>query len=219
MRGRRIIAVWLMVCLLLAAGSACAQSSYQTLCSQNGVTSPDAGAWLEIPSVGLTLPVMQHPQDDAFYASHDARGNESPTGTLYTQPTYNRADFSDPVTIVYGSSANEYAPYGRLQEWYSGSFDKCRTIYLHLPQETREYTVFAALPYSSIHILHYYDFSVARRYDSFFSTVFSTRALGMHLDESNKPAHGTGHVLILSASLRGDKSQRYLVMAGQVTSR
>lgn len=216
MRGRRIFAVWLAVCLLLAAGSACAQSSYQSLCSQNGVSSPNAAAWLEIPGAGLSLPVMQHPEDDAYYASRDARGNESPTGTLYTQATYNKADFSDPVTIIYGSSAHEYAPYGKLQEWYSGSFDKCRTIYLHTPAETREYAVFAALPYSSIHILHYYDFSVARRYENFFNTVFSTRALGMHLDEDSRPAPGGGHVLILSASLRGDKTQRYLVMAKQV---
>lgn len=217
MRGRKVIAVWLMLCLLLAAGSACAQGSFASLNSQNGITSPDAGAWLEIPGAHLSLPVMQHPEDDAYYASHDARGSESAAGALYTQKTYNVADFSDPVTIIYGSSAHDRAPFGRLQEMYSGSFDQCRTLYLHLPQETREYAVFAALPYSSIHILHYYDFRVERRYNSFFNSVFSTRALGMHLDEDNKPAHGTGHVIILSASLRGDKSQRYLVMAKQVT--
>ena len=217
MRGKRAAAFWLTLCLVLSAGSAWAQEGFAALNSQNGVTTPDVGAWLEIPGASLLQPVMQHPEDDAFYQAHDARGSQSAAGALYTQKTYNAADFSDPVTIIYGSSAHDLAPFGKLQELFSGSFDQCRTLYLHLPQETREYTVFAALPYSSIHILHYYDFRVERRYNSFFSSVFSTRALGMHLDEDNKPAFGAGHVLILSASLRGDHTQRYLVMAKQVT--
>ena len=211
MKIRRLLAV--CAALWLMCSQACAENSFYSLCIDHGITSEDACAWLESPDTGYAKPVMRHPEDDAYYASHDARGNENAVGTLYMQPTYNAADFSDPVTLVYGSSTHDAAPLGMLQEWFSGSFDKYRTIYLHLPQKTREYTVFAALPYSSIHVLHYYDFRVERRYTSFFDSVFSTRALGMHLDEDNHPTPETDHVLILSTSLRGDKTQRYLVMA------
>ena len=133
-------------------------------------------------------------------------------GTLYTQAAYNADDFSDPVTVVYGGSGQEESPLRNLQQIYSGSFDACRTIYLHLPEGTEEYTVFAAVPYSSIHILHYYNFRSEQRFVSFFENVYQTRKLGMHLDSVLKPEPGET-VLILSTSHRGDSEQRYLVMA------
>ena len=151
------------------------------------------------------------------YAKHGADGTENAWGALYIQTRYNAADGSDPVILVYGSSAAEGAPFRKLQETFSGSFDSCKTLYLHMPDGTKEYAVFAALPYSSIHILHYYDFRNVRRYEAFFDGVFSTRVLGMHLDEANRPEPGKDQVLILSTGLRGDSLQRYLVMAKLVS--
>lgn len=206
------------VCACLLALTAClssgalAESRYEALCRENPVRQEHTAAWIEIPGGGYCSPVMQHDQDDSFYAGHDASGAEAETGALYTQKTYNAADFSDPVTVIYGSSKAEGAPFRDLQQTYSGSFDECRRILLHLPEETVEYEVFAAVPYTSIHILHYYDFSVQRRYESFFADVYSTRLLGMHLDEAGKPGF-PDKVLILSTGLRGDNMQRYLVMA------
>lgn len=217
MRRRKAGGVCLAILLCLACGCAAAESSYQSLCAQAGLENPDVIAWLEIPGASICEPVLRHPEDDAYYAKHSADGTEKVYGSLYVQATYNAGDFSDPVTLVYGSSATETAPFGMLQELYSGSFEQCRVLYLHTAEGTREYVVFAAIPYSSIHILHYYDFHNARRYNSFFDGVFSTRALAMHLDESNRPEPGTDQVLILSTGLRGDSLQRYLVMAKLVT--
>lgn len=215
MKIRTGIFICLALVLCVMAG-AFAESSYQILSDRTGIPTAHVDAWLEIPGAGFTQPVMRHPQEDAYYAKHDAQGRESETGMLYVQAGYNAAGFSDPVTLIYGSSAKTGAPLWTLQEMYSGSFDKLRTILLHLPDGTREYQVFAAVPYSSIHILHYYDFTVERRFNAFFNAVFSTRALGMHLDENNRPVP-TDRVLILSTSVRGDKTQRYLVMAKLAT--
>lgn len=215
MKIRNALIACLLLCLLVTGATAGSvlDNSYDTLCLRNGLDNPYLTAWLEIPGTEMCRPVMQHPQDDGFYARHNPNGTESDTGSLYTQHAYNAFDFSDPVTLIYGSSADEVAPFGMLQEMYSGSYDQLRTIYLHLPGQTLEYRVFAALPYSSLHILHYYDFTVPRRFNSFFNNVFSTRALAMHLDEDNRPEPVKDRVLILSTSVRGDKTQRYLVMA------
>lgn len=204
---RACLAVWLIACMGIAAAE-----TYDTLCDAGSADRADTAAWIEIPGADMCLPVMQHATDDSFYSSHDPSGVESPTGALYTQAAYNAADFSDPVTVIYGSSKSEGAPLRDMQEIFSGSFDKCRDITVYLPDRTLEYKVFAAVPYSSVHILHYYDFSQQRRYDSFFDGVYSTRMLGMHLDEDNRPEFGD-QVLILSTGLRGDGMQRYLVMA------
>ena len=203
----------LLLCVLSTAG---AETSYDTLRQQTGVPAPHLEGWLEIPGAGYVQPIMRHPQDDSFYAGRDAKAREASGGSLYVQPTYNASGFADPVTLVYGSSANENAPFAELQKTFSGSFETCRTLLVHTRDGTSEYRVFAALPYASTHILHYYDFTVARRYKTFFDSVFSTRALGMHLDEAERPTP-KDKVLILSTSVRGDKTQRYLVMAKLVT--
>lgn len=215
------VRVW-CICLLAwcvwCMGAASAQTTYDVLCDESRLEKSNVTAWIEVKEASFCQPVMQHPQDDAYYSSHDSRDRESTGGALYTQASYNSREFSDPVTIIYGSSSKEGAVFRNLQELYSGHFDVCRKIYLHLPEETREYEVFAAIPYSSVHILHYYDFSMERRFTSFFDDVFSTRVLGMHLVEEDRPEIGD-KVLILSTGLRGDNLQRYLVMAKLVTNK
>ena len=213
---RRRYMIW-CVCLMawLIGSCAVAESQYDTLCRENTVTKAHAAAWIEIPGASFSQPVMRHDSDDSFYASHDAAGAESEYGTLYIQAGYNAGNFSDPVTVIYGSSKKEGAPLRNLQETFSGRFEECSEILLHTPGETLRYEVFAAVPYSSIHILHYFDFRVERRYNGFFDSVYSTRLLGMHLNEEKRPMFGD-RVLILSTGIRGDNMQRYLVMAKQI---
>lgn len=216
MRKPRVLAL-LLSALLYLGSTGTAESPWEALCRQHGLTGDSVSAWLEIPGADLCEPVMRHPADDIFYASHAPDGSPDPFGALFVQARYNAGDLSDPVTIIYGSSAGAGAPLRDLQESYSGSFDACRILYLHTPAGTQEYLVFAALPYSSLHILHYYNFRLAKRYDSFFDSVFSTRALGMHLDGDNRPSAGIDQVVILSTALRGDPLQRYLVMAKRIS--
>lgn len=211
----RIWCAWLMALFLVLTGSAAAaEPTYEALCSDAGLTESDVCAWLEIPGSGLLLPVMQHAQDVSFYLNHDSSGQENASGALYTEVTYNARDFSDPVTVIYGKRRNDGSMFGSLQEWYSGAFDANSTIRLYLPDETREYTAFAAVPYSGIHLLYYHNFQNERIYRSFFEDVYSTRKIGVQLKNELKPEPGDG-VIILSTSLKGDAAQRYLVMAKQ----
>jgi len=205
----------LLIALLLAIGIASAEteSIYDRLNAGASLNaSSDVCAWLEIPGTGFVQPVMQHASDVSFYLDHDAGGNENPSGALYTEFTYSAADFSDPVTVIYGKRRSDGSMFGSLQEWFSGSFDKLPVIRLHMPEGTREYQVFAAVPYSGIHLLYYNDFRYPQVYNSFFDSVYSTRRLGVQLADDLRPVPGEA-VIILSTGLRGDTSQRYLVMA------
>lgn len=204
--------ICLLACWLLVCGMCAAESKYEALNAEAGLSNPDVIGWLEIPGGSIRMPVMRHPTDDAYYAKHDAAGRETSTGALYVQAQYNGGAFTDPVTLIYGSSGEEEAPLRWLQELYSGSFGQCRQLLMHTPDGTKEYTVFAAVPYKSMHILYYYDFHNEKRYERFFDEVFSVRALGMQLSAEERPEAGKDRVLILSTSVRGDASQRYLVM-------
>lgn len=202
----------LLIVALIFMGTAFGETQFDSLCSATNVVQSDVIAWLEIPSADFCQPIMYSKTDDAFYSAHDASGAESDLGALFVQSAYNASDFGEKVTIIYGSSQTDGAPFRDLQETYSGRFYECQRILLHLPNQTKEYAVFAAIPYSSIHILYYYDFFVERRFDAFFDGVYETRRMGMQLDEEYHPCFDD-RVLILSTGLRGDKMQRYLVMA------
>ena len=214
MKSRIMLCIILLLCMAFSYSAA--ENSYQILCKQHKIDGADVIAWLEIPGASICEPIMMHAQDDGYYSTHGPDGKKNGFGSAYVQKKYNPSGFSDPLTMVYGSSAVVNAPFRNLQETYSGQYEQCREVYIHLPEETREYSVFAALPHSSIHVLHYYDFNIERRFNSFFDSVFSTRALGMHLDEENRPQFAEDQVVVLSTALRGDNLQRYLVMAREI---
>lgn len=212
---RRVAAAAAALIILLSACAAAQEDkTFESLLGAAGETfnRQHAGAFLEIPGAGILLPVMQHPEDDGYYLEHNAFGEESEGGALYTQATYTSFDFSDPVTVIYGRRMDDETMFGSLQRLYSDSFDEVKDIVLYLPGEIREYTAVAAVPFSNIHLLYYYNFRLSRIYEAFFDEVYAVRRPGAQLDRTERPESGDD-VLILSTGLKGDATQRYLVIA------
>ena len=176
--------------------------------------NPEICAWLEIPDTRIDYPVVQSPDDDKKYLTKAYNGSRYVGGALFTEATYNGTDFNDPVTIIYGHTMNSGMLFGDLQKNYSSAsgFEKNKSITLYLPGEVRQYTVFAAVPYDRIHILHTYDFTNAYWYGRFFTDVGRIRAIGANFDRDSFPVPGD-RVLILSVCLNEDTAKRYLVMA------
>ena len=180
-------------------------------------SNPDVYAWITVPGTVIDYPVVQSQTDDSFYLNHNSSKRRSQAGALFTERAYNSRDFSDPVTIIYGHRLKSGALFGELQAFYSSRerFDRYRTVHVRLPEQELTYEIFAALPYDSRHILYNYDFSNHRIYQAFFREILTTRAMSANVDTecdlSEQP-----RILILSTGLRGDRSQRYLVMAKQV---
>ena len=84
---------------------------------------------------------------------------------------------------------------------------------LYLPNgELKQYTVFAAVIQPDSHILHYNNFYSKRVFTRYFDSIYATRRLGIVLDEQQRPEPGD-EVVILSTCIKGDSTQRYLVMA------
>lgn len=176
--------------------------------------NPDIHAWLEIEGTNVDYPVLQSPTDDERYLNHTVEGDVHVCGSLFTQATYNSTDFDDPVTIIYGHTMMSGVFFGQLQDVYSdaGSFREHQKIRIYLPGETREYTVFAAVPYDTTHILHTYDFSKKYWYNRFFDGIFDIRDLTAQFDGENAPSYGD-RVVILSMCYKQSVTRRYLVMA------
>lgn len=212
---KRVLSALIALCLMISSCAFCEDArTYETLLTEyaDQINSQHAAAFLEIPGLDLLLPVMQHPEDNGFYLKHNALGEESDSGALYTEFTYNSFDFSDPVTVIYGRRMDDGSMFGSLQERYSGAFEDLREIRLYLPDGTQEYTVVAAVPFSNTHIMYSYNFRIGRIYEAFFDEVYATRRPGAQLDFEMRP-ESDEKALILSTGLRGDVTQRYLVIA------
>lgn len=212
---KKLLFILLALCLLVSSHAFSEEAkTYDTLLKEQAdqLNAGHVTAFLEIPGLDFLLPVMQHPEDNGFYLKHNALGEESASGALYTEFTYNSFDFSDPVTVIYGRRMEDGSMFGSLQEKYSGAFEDLREIRLYLPDGTNEYTVVAAVPFSNTHIMYSYNFRLSRIYEAFFDEVYATRRPGAQLDSEMRP-ESDEKVLILSTGLRGDVTQRYLVIA------
>lgn len=210
---KRLSALLMAVALCFAAASAEEQTAFERYCEEIKLENSDTQAWIEIPGTNISYPVMQHAQDDKYYLDHSCHGKNENYGALYTESQYNQFDFSDPVVVIYGHRMNNGSMLGTMQKYYSSAFDQYRTINVYLPSgEERQYTVFAAVLCSDLHLLHYNNFHSPRVFNRFFDDIFATRKLGITLDHQMRPEPDE-QVIVLSTCIKGDASQRYLVMA------
>lgn len=176
--------------------------------------NPDIYAWLYIPGTEVSYPILQREGEDDFYLRRNSQGESDTAGCLFTEGTYTRKDFSDPVTVVYGHCMRAGTMFGQLQSTYSvpGGIEGYRDIVVYLPERELRYEVFAAVPYNTRHILYYHDFTNPEVFEAFLERTLSVRSINASVDEEAEVTAGD-KLLILSTCLRGDSQQRYLVLA------
>lgn len=170
-------------------------------------------AWIDIPGTVVSFPIVQHPTDNSFYVRRNVDREWDAFGCIFTED-YNKTDFSDPVTVIYGHTTYNWTMFGPLQGTYSNSklFKENSKIKIYLPDTEYTYEVFAAVEYSNVHILHYYDFSSEIVYYAFFDDIMKIRTISSNTDRSKMPNYGD-KVIILSTCLYSGNKQRYLVLA------
>ena len=175
----------------------------------------DIYSWFQIPGTDISYPVVQHPTEDEHYLRLNIDGEHDTDGTLFTQHTHNGLDYTDPVTIIYGHRLRSGGMFGRLQEYYSDdeTFEKYQELVIYLPDRELHYTVFAAVPYGTEHIMYKYkDFKDKSQIDKFLKVIYATKSLGTKIDRSVEVGEDD-NILVLSTCLQGTNKQRYIVLA------
>ena len=133
------------------------------------------------------------------------------------ESAYNNADFTDPVTIIYGHRMNNGSMFGNVQALYSAepTFSDCKEIVVYRPDRALRFSVFAAVPFEKTPILYNYDFSKRRVFQGFIEQILSTSKSGAVIDNDIEVSH-EDQLLILSTCLKGNRDKRFLVCAAQV---
>ncbi|WP_051688382.1 class B sortase [Butyrivibrio sp. AE2032] len=173
----------------------------------------DIYAWIIIKDTNINYPVVQAPNNDKFYLTHNSDEEYSSAGAIFSEHVYNSRDFNDPVTILYGHHMQSGAMFGNLQNYCTTDefWDGEPVIKIYLPDRMLKYQVFAAVPYSRYHILVYNDFSNEEVYTKFFDDIMSTHSMEARFHEEYAPVFGD-KVVILSTCLIGNNSNRYIVL-------
>ena len=196
-----------------SAGSYACPVDFSALQAEN----TDIYAWLYIPGVGINEPLVQREDDSYYYLSHDSAGKKDSSGALFTEAAYNQKDFSDPAVVVYGMNTAKGRLFDGLQAAYSSpdGLKDFGEIIIYLPEETLRYQVFAACPFRSYHLLHYFNFGNENRYRAFLQAVDSVKTIdaNRNRDVAITPEDP---LLILSTPRTGSSNMSYLVLAKRI---
>lgn len=82
--------------------------------------NPDAAAWLEMPGLGVSLPVVQA-QDDQTYLHKGFSGESDPNGCLFIAAPQ-EGQTTDLYRVIYGHNIHTGAMFGQLTKYADENF-------------------------------------------------------------------------------------------------
>lgn len=180
--------------------------------------NPEVVGWIYIPNTGIDYPILQS-EDDEKYLSTDLNGDESPAGAIYIEK-YNNADFSDPVTLMYGHTVfddDEHKLEGMFSDLHlfeDPSFLEANPyIYIYTPQKTMKFQIFSALTFDDRYILGNYQFRDPADFQDYLDELRNTPGAIGNRDIS---VSQDSKILALSTCVGLDSDQRWLVNATQI---
>lgn len=78
--------------------------------------------WIQIPGIErINYPIVQHPDDNQFFLTHDWKGNAQDAGAIFINK-YSSSDFTDMNTILYGHRMRAGSMFGSLKCYADQSF-------------------------------------------------------------------------------------------------
>lgn len=180
---------------------------FEAFQEQNG----DIYAWIRIPGTVVDYPIVQHPEDDAYYLNRTVEGKTGLPGSIYTE-SLNKTDFSDRNTLIYGHNMKNGSMFGDLSLYKDSTYMKEHAeILIYTPEHIYTYRVFAAITYDNRHIMYAFDFSTDAGLQAYLDSIRAVRNMTSYLDESVEVT-AEDQIITLS-TCTGNKAKRFLVEA------
>lgn len=172
---------------------------------------PDVYGWIEIPGTKVNYPVVQREDDNLYYLDRTPEGSSNIEGSIFSED-YNRRDFTDPVTVLYGHNMKNGDMFGELHLFEDKSFfDANRDLYIYLKDKKLTYRIFAAVLFDNRHIMQSYDFSSEDSFLLFIREIMSIRNMRSNVD-GDVSILPTDNILTLSTCHGMGSDYRYLVL-------
>lgn len=172
---------------------------------------PDVYGWIEIPGTKVNYPVVQREDDNLYYLDRTPEGSSNIEGSIFSED-YNRRDFTDPVTVLYGHNMKNGDMFGELHLFEDKSFfDANRDLYIYLKDKKLTYRIFAAVLFDNRHIMQSYDFSSEDSFLLFIREIMSIRNMRSNVD-GDVSILPTDKIITLSTCHGMGSDYRYLVL-------
>lgn len=174
--------------------------------------NPHIYAWITVHGTSVDYPILQHPEDNAYYLNHDLAGNKAAAGSIFTE-NYNNKDFNDNFTIIYGHNMKNGTMFKTLHYYVDREFfDEHPYIYLYTEKQTRVYQIYAAYEYNDEHLLLNYNMDKREVFEQYLEEI---RKLSSSVGCFNWEQGPTGEdkVITLSTCIANKPEKRYLVQA------
>ena len=186
--------------------------------------NPDVYAWLYVPDTGIDQPVLQHPTEESYYLEHDMHHNEPSLGAIFSQ-FMNARDFSDPVTLLYAHTYEEWtdlkdAMFGPLHLLEDKAFfDSHPFFYIYTPDRMLVYRIVSVYEFDDRHILNTIDLSTRRNLQRYFNYVLNPDAKVKNVRKNAYLDARKDKIVQLSTCTRpANDAARYIVTGALIVS-
>lgn len=206
---KTVLIVVLSICLLaggIAAGTLFFAGSQEQM-------NPDIYGRIYIPDTEIDYPILQHPEDNGYYLTHDERGEENPSGAIFSED-YNSKDFEDSITVLYGNNMEDGSMFGSLQKYGDNFYMKEHPyIYIYTGDMEYKYRVFAAYLSDNRHLMERFCSGKSQgNRDAYLKSIFDNRTMEAQIDNSVEVSTDS-KILTLSTHDNRGEQYRYLVQA------
>ncbi len=140
-------------------------------------------AWISIPNANVNYPILQSKSEKSYYLTHNVNKKKSSYGAIYTQ-YYNKTDFSDYNTIIYGHNMKNGTMFGSLKRFRDKTFfDENQYIEIYMPGRILKYRIFSAYTFDDRHILMSFNFDDESDRKLYLETIYGFKNVRNHFRE------------------------------------
>lgn len=171
----------------------------------------DVIGWINIPGTKVDYPLLQAGEDlpESYYLNHNIDRDYEFAGSIYIQ-RLNKADFSDPNTIIYGHNMKNGSMFASLHKFRDKTFfEENKYIYIYLPGHILTYEIFSAYRYDDRHLLYYFDFSNKNVFENYLKIAKNPGGSIVNTREETEVT-ADDRIITLSTCITSDE-YRYLV--------
>lgn len=174
-------------------------------------TNADIYAWIYIPDTKVDYPVLQHPTDNTYYLNYNLDGSRGYPGCIYTED-YNKKDFTDPNTVVYGHNMKNGTMFAGLHKYSDSQYlEEHPYVYVYTEEGLLVYEIFAAYESTDEHILYAHDWFGDRKvFGKYIEEILDMRSMGSVLKEGAEVT-ADSRILTMSTCISSKPNNRFLV--------
>ncbi|HIW21126.1 MAG TPA: class B sortase [Candidatus Dorea intestinavium] len=173
--------------------------------------NPDIYGWVNIAGTEIDYPILQSETDNNYYLRRNSAGEHSIPGCIFTE-NYNKKDFTDFNTMVYGHYMTDNTMFGRLISYRDQAFfDSHPEITIYLPDKKLTYEIFAAVQYDDRHIMESFDFNDPFGRLGYIESLKNARSMS-NVVKNDVEVNEDSHLITLSTCVPEVETDRFLVV-------